>query len=74
MTWKTINKLKSKIIKKIKEEKILIGNIKRSSNKIEKKFNFDLDLIDDNSPKFNYLSRYEFSNKNNISNFLNFNF
>jgi len=67
-----INKLKSKKIKKIKEEKILIGNKKRTANKIEKKFNFDLDLIDDNSLKFNYLSRDEFSNKSNISNFSSF--
>ena len=67
-----ISKLKSKKIKKIKEDKILIGNKKRTANKIEKRFNFDLDLIDDNSLKFNYLSRDEFSNKSNISNFSSF--
>ena len=67
-----INNLKSKKIKKIKEEKILIGNKKRTANKIEKNFNFDLDLIDDNSLKFNYLSKDEFSNKSNLSNFSSF--
>ena len=58
-------KNKSKKIKKIKEEKILIGNKKRTKNKIGKKINFDLDLIDDNSIKFNYLSKKEFFNNNN---------
>ena len=69
-------KNKSKKIKKIKEEKILIGNKKRTKNKIGKKINFDLDLIDDNSIKFNYLSKKEFfcnnNNKNNKEEFLSF--
>ena len=65
-----LNKVKNKKIKKIKEEKILIGNRKRTNNKIGKRFNFDLDLIDDNSIKFNYLSRKDISNNsNNLSQF-----
>ena len=71
-----LNKLKNnKKIKKIKEEKILIGNKKHTNNKIGKKFNFDLDLMDDNSLQFNYLSRDEFSNiSNNLSGFSSFDF
>ena len=64
-----LTKIKSKKIKKIKEEKILIGNKKRTNNKFNKRFNFDLDLIDDNSIKFNFLSKKEFSNNNNSNNF-----
>ena len=68
-----LNKINSKKIKKIKEEKILIGNKKRTKNKAGKKFNFDLDLIDDNSIKFNYLSKKDFSNNsNNLSHFSSF--
>ena len=72
---KNLNKINSKKIKKIKEEKILIGNKKRTKNKTGKKFNFDLDLdlIDDNSIKFNYLSKKDFSNNsNNLSHFSSF--
>jgi hypothetical protein len=58
-------KNKSKKIKKIKEEKILIGNKKKSNNKITKKFNFDLDLIDDNSLQLNFLSKKELTNTSN---------
>ena len=64
-----LTKIKSKKIKKIKEEKILIGNKKRANNKFNKRFNFDLDSIDDDSIKFNYLSKNEFSNNNNSNNF-----
>ena len=60
-----LNKLKSKKIKKIKEEKILIGNKKHTNNKIGKKFNFDLDLMDDNSLKLNFLSKKELTNLSN---------
>ena len=63
-----LNKLKAKKIKKIKEEKILIGNKKRTNNKIGKKFNFDLDLIDDNSLQFNFLSKKELTNISNNTN------
>ena len=64
-----LTKIKSKKIKKIKEEKIVLGNKKRTNNKFNKRFNFDLDLIDDNSIKFNFLSKKEFSNNNNSNNF-----
>lgn len=68
-----LTKIKTKKIKKIKEEKILIGNKKRTKNKIGKKFNFDLELIDDNSIKFNYLSKKDFSNNtNSLSHFSSF--
>ena len=69
-----LKKIKSKKIKKIKEEKILIGNKKRTKNKIGKRFNFDLDLLDDNSFKFNCLSKKEISynNSNNFSEFSSF--